>query len=75
MFSLCRVCKDGRVGFVGVPAMAHKEEDNESDQVICVDSKDADDAAQVIGRLIETRHRLASYRPTPQQPARGACRR
>ena len=39
MFSLCRVCKDGRVGFVGVPAMAHKEEDNESDQVICVDSK------------------------------------
>ena len=34
--------------------MAHKEDDDESDHVICIDSKDADDAAQVIGRLIES---------------------
>ena len=50
----------------GKRPMAHKEEDNESDQVILRRlKKDADDAAQVIGRLIETRHRLASSRPTP----------
>ena len=29
-------------------------DDDESDHVICIDSKDADDAAQVIGRLIES---------------------
>ena len=38
-----------------MPALAHnQEEEDESNHVICIDSKDADDAAQVIGRLIET---------------------
>ena len=34
--------------------MSQKEDDDESDHVICIDSKDVDDAAQVIGRLIES---------------------
>ena len=33
--------------------MAHKEDDDESDHVICIDSKDADDAAQVAHRVAQ----------------------